>query len=173
MVYAVFNTHNGFVYIGQTTRNVVTKFWEHIQSALHYEFVLHKGEGGEDEKDAAELYAAMQRMGAEHFVIIHIEVTTPERLNGRQPIWIRRMGTKVYNIRHAIRPPRRSSRFHWRLLKRANASEDVPRITEVKSVANQVIQSRKLCMSPLYLFDLLTQASCSCGTPAASASEFT
>ena len=135
----MFNTQNGYVYIGQTTRNLVTGFWEHVQSALQYQFVLHslRGEGGGDEDEAAELYAAMQRLGVEHFLILPVEVTTFERLNVRERHWIRRMGTKVYNIRTAIHPPRKSGRFHWRLLKRTHAHEDVQHITTLKSVASQ------------------------------------
>ena len=99
---AVFNLLNGYVYIGQTTRNLVTRFWEHIQSALRYQFVLCRGEGGGDEEEAFELYDAMQRLGVEHFLILPIEVTTPERLDAREKYWIRRMGTKVYVIRHTV-----------------------------------------------------------------------
>ena len=64
---------------------------------------------------------------------------------------------KVYNIRHTVGPPRRSRRFKWRLLKRAHAHEDIQRLNDLKYVASQVIQSRKLYMSPLYLLDLLTK----------------
>ena len=51
------------------------------------------------------------------------------------------MGTKVYDILHAIRPPRKLGRFYWRLLKGALAHEDVQRIKALKSVASQVTQA--------------------------------
>jgi hypothetical protein len=95
----------------------------------------------------------------ENVFILPLEVASPDRLDVVDKYWIRRMGSNVYNKQHALRAPHTQRRIKWRLYKRIGAVGDSTSIADLKTVAHNIIQSRRLAMSPVYLLDCLAQAS--------------
>ena len=88
-IYKITNSINGRVYIGQTRRNVRTRWREHIyysyHQAKHYHAILH---------------AAIRKYGKEAFEVSIIEECENDRLNEREIYWIKQYNSikEGYNI---------------------------------------------------------------------------
>lgn len=88
-IYKVTNTVNGKVYIGQTRRDIPTRWHEH----QYYSF--HKGRGYN-----SILHAAMRKYGTEPFIIEQVEECPVGKLEERERYWIKYYNSTVngYNI---------------------------------------------------------------------------
>ena len=81
-IYKVTNTINGKVYIGQTYRDVPTRWHEHIYHSYNpnrgYNSILH---------------SAIRKYGEDAFVVEIVEECETERLEERETFWIKEFGS--------------------------------------------------------------------------------
>ena len=153
VVYVVFSLIDGTVYVGRTGRSIVERFIEHLNGGIRAAFHLRRGEP--EFLDGLELYAAMARHGIENFLILPLQVSTPERLPSVERRWIKFFGKHVYNTRDVSQP----CHLRWRFFKRIPASSEVLHRQRVKTTVGQLLSNhRRVNMSVPALLDLMCES---------------
>ena len=132
---------------------IVERFIEHLNGGIRAAFHLRRGEP--EFLDGLELYAAMARHGIENFLILPLQVSTPERLPSVERRWIKFFGKHVCNTRDVTRP----CHLRWRFFKRIPASSEVLHRQRVKTNVGQLLSNhRRVNMSVPALLDLMCES---------------